>query len=283
VDRIADYELIRSLGWGNHGQFFLARKPDRLPVDVEFVAVKVFAGTSTDATFRRATRELQAFAAVRSPYVVSLYDAGQHDGVLYYSMEYLERGSLAMPDRPVTQAEAITAVRDAALAVAALHGAGLVHRDIKPGNIMLTESGGKLSDLGLAHVIAPGVTVTGMGPVASIEYTDPEQLQGAPASPATDIFALGVTLHRVLSGKGIYGQDLPADDGLLALRRVMTATVELAPDLPPGAAELISACIGPMDQRPTAEEFAQRTSALTGNPGRSRDSAGQKTVAAKRR
>jgi eukaryotic-like serine/threonine-protein kinase len=283
VDRIADYELIRSLGWGNHGQFFLARKPDRLPVDVEYVAVKVFAGTSTDATFRRATRELQAFAAVRSPYMVSLYDAGQHDGVLYYSMEYLERGSLATPDKPVTQTQAITAVRDAALAVAALHAAGMVHRDIKPGNIMLTETGGKLSDLGLAHVIAPGVTVTGMGPVASIEYTDPEQLQGAPASPATDIFALGVTLHRVLSGKGIYGQDLPSDDGLLALRRVMTATVELAPDLPSGAAELISACIGPGDQRPTAEEFAQRTSTLIGDHGRGRESAGQKTVAAKRR
>jgi eukaryotic-like serine/threonine-protein kinase len=283
VDRIADYELIRSLGWGNHGQFFLARKPDRLPVDVEYVAVKVFAGTSTDATFRRATRELQAFSAVRSPYIVSLYDAGQHDGVLYYSMEYLERGSLATPDKPISQAEAITAVRDAALAVAALHAAGMVHRDIKPGNIMLTESGGKLSDLGLAHVIAPGVTVTGMGPVASIEYTDPEQLQGAPASPATDIWSLGVTLHRVLSGKGIYGQDLPADDGLLALRRVMSATVELAPGLPQGAEELISACLGPSDQRPTAEEFAQRVGALIGDAGRGRQAAGQKTVAAKRR
>jgi serine/threonine protein kinase len=283
VDRIADYELIRSLGWGNHGQFFLARKPARLPVDVEYVAVKVFAGTSTDATFRRATRELQAFAAVRSPYIVSLYDAGQHDGVLYYSMEYLERGSLATPDKPVSQQEAITAVRDAALAVAALHAAGMVHRDIKPGNIMLTESGGKLSDLGLAHVIAPGVTVTGMGPVASIEYTDPEQLQGAPASPATDIWALGVTLHRVLTGKGIYGQDLPADDGLLALRRVMSATVQLAPELSQGAAELIGACLGPADQRPTAEEFAQRASALISDSGRGRQSAGQKTVAAKRR
>jgi serine/threonine protein kinase len=219
VQTIADYELIRSLGWGNHGQFFLARKPARLPVDVEFVAVKVFAGRSTADTFRRATRELKAFAAVPSPYIVSLYDAGQHDGVLYYSMEYLERGSLAEPDKPIGQSEAIAAVRDAALAVSALHAVGLVHRDIKPGNIMLHGTGGKLSDLGLAHVVAPGVTVTGMGPVASIEYTDPEQLQGAPAGPATDVWSLGVTLHRVLTGKGIYGEDLPADDGLLALAK----------------------------------------------------------------
>jgi len=217
VQTIADYDLIRSLGWGNHGQFFLARKPARLPVDVEFVAVKVFAGRSTADTFRRATRELKAFAAVPSPYIVSLYDAGQHDGVLYYSMEYLDRGSLAEPAQPIGQGEAIAAIRDAAIAVSALHAADLVHRDIKPGNIMLSEHGGKLSDLGLAHVIAPGVTVTGMGSVASIEYTDPEQLQGAPAGPATDVWSLGVTLHRVLSGSGIYGEDLPADDGLLAL------------------------------------------------------------------
>jgi eukaryotic-like serine/threonine-protein kinase len=276
VDTIADYELIRSLGWGNHGQFFLARKPARLPVDVEFVAVKVFAGRSTADTFRRATRELKAYAAVPSPYIVSLYDAGQHDGVLYYSMEYMERGSLAEPDKPVGQTEAIAAIRDAALAVAALHDAGLVHRDIKPGNIMLHEHGGKLSDLGLAHVVAPGVTVTGMGPVASIEYTDPEQLQGAPAGPATDVWSLGVTLHRVLTGKGIYGEDLPADDGLLALRRVMSAAVQLAPGLPQPAAVLIADCTGPSAERPTAAQFAERLSSMLGPEG----STGKSTSAA---
>ena len=274
MQTIADYELIRSLGWGNHGQFFLARKPARLPVDVEFVAVKVFAGRSTADTFRRATRELKAYAAVPSPYIVSLYDAGQHDGVLYYSMEYMERGSLADPDKPVEQTEAITAVRDAALAVSALHAAGLVHRDIKPGNIMLHQHGGKLSDLGLAHVIAPGVTVTGMGPVASIEYTDPEQLQGAPAGPATDVWSLGVTLHRVLSGKGIYGEDLPSDDGLLALRRVMSAAIQLAPGLPQPAAVLIADSTGPSAERPSAAEFADRLSSMLTEPEASKTKSG---------
>ena len=121
VQRIADYELVKSLGYGSHGQFFLARKPPRLPVDAEYVAVKVFAGTSTADTFRRATRELKAFAAVTSPHIVALYDAGRHDGVIYYSMEYLSGGSLASPASEVPLSDAARAVRDAALGVAAMH------------------------------------------------------------------------------------------------------------------------------------------------------------------
>ncbi len=92
---IADYRFVRHLGAGNHGVFYLAYRPERLHIDAEFVAVKVLTGTSSQDTFRRATRELAAFAAVRSPYLVTLYDAGQQGDDLYYSMEYLPAGSLA--------------------------------------------------------------------------------------------------------------------------------------------------------------------------------------------
>jgi serine/threonine protein kinase len=257
VQRIADYELVKSLGYGSHGQFFLARKPPRLPVDVEYVAVKVFAGTSTADTFRRATRELKAFASVTSPYIVTLYDAGRHDGVIYYSMEYLSGGSLANPASDVPLAEAARHVRDAALGVAAMHSAGLAHRAIKPANILLGEGVAKLSDLGLAHVMQPGVTLTGMGPVTSIEYVDPELLQGSPANQATDVWSLGVTLHRVLTGKGIYGGELPTDDGLLALRKALVAEPHIDPSLPTPVVDLIAACLGPAESRPSATEFAQ--------------------------
>jgi len=249
VQKIADYELVKSLGYGNNGQFFLALKPPRLPVDAEYVAVKVFAGTSTADTFRRATRELKAFAAVTSPHIVTLYDAGRHDGVIYYSMEYLSGGSLANPAAEVPLSDAARAVRDAALGVAAMHSVGLAHRAIKPGNILLGDGIAKLSDLGLAHVLQPGVTLTGMGPVTSIEYIDPELLQGSPAAQATDVWSLGVTLHRVLTGQSIYGEDLPMDDGLLALRKVLVAEPHLDPGLPAPVADLIGACIGPADDR----------------------------------
>ncbi len=254
---IADYEFVRPLGSGNHGQFFLARRPARLPVDVEYVAVKVLVGESTGDIFRRATREMQAFAAVRSPYLVTLYDAGQQDGVFYYAMEYLPDGSLAVPAQPVSVPRALRAVADAARATSALHGQRIAHRDIKPGNILLAGDGGKLADLGLAHVFTPGATLTGMGPVTAVEYMDPGLLQGDPPGPANDLWSLGVTLHQVAAGTGVYG-DLPTGDGLLALRRVLSTGPQVSPTLDPILAELVRDCIGAAESRPTAAAFADR-------------------------
>ena len=93
-DGIADYKFIRQLGAGSHGAFYLAYPPKRLPVAAEFVAVKVLTGGSSQDVFRWAHRELAAFAAVSSPYLVNLYDAGQQGEEVNYSMEYLPGGSV---------------------------------------------------------------------------------------------------------------------------------------------------------------------------------------------
>jgi eukaryotic-like serine/threonine-protein kinase len=265
VQGIADYQFIRPLGAGNHGHFFLAHRPDRLPVAADEVAVKVLAAESTDVAFRRATRELTAFAAVRSPYLVAPYDAGQQDGVFYYSMEYLPAGSLAGAARPLPVSRAMRAVADAARAAAALHAAGIVHRDIKPGNVLLHDGGAKLSDLGLAQVFTAGVTITGMGNLDSVEYVDPAVLLGQPAGPPSDVWSLGVLLHRVVAGTGVYG-DLPADDGLFALRRVMSTRPRVSDLLPAALAALVRECLSASaDRRPTAATVADRIDRLVGS------------------
>jgi serine/threonine protein kinase len=262
MNGIADYEFIRSLGKGNHGEFFVAHTPARLPIDAEFVAVKVLSGPTSEDIFRRATRELSAFAAVLSPHLVALYDAGQQGEAFYYAMEYLPDGSLGTDG--LDRATVIAAVADASRATHALHEAGIVHRDIKPQNVLLQGGHGKLADLGLSQVLAPGVTITGMGSVTSIEYTDPALIQGAAASRATDIFSLGATLHRALSGTGLYGE-LPEGDAMLALRRVFSHPPTLSPNLDPAAAAAIGWAIAPnaVDRPATALVLAEHLAAMT--------------------
>jgi len=261
---IADYRFIKVLGTGNHGVFYLAPRPERLPADVELLAVKVLSGASSQDTFRRAVRELAAFAAVSSPYLVTLYDAGQEGEDLYYSMEYLADGSLAHPAEPVQRGTALTAVAHAARAAHALHEAGIAHNDIKPGNVLLHAGGGKLADLGLSRQLTPGLTVTGLGSSASVEYLDPALIRGEAPSRASDVYALGVTLHRALTGEGLYGV-LPTDNTILAMRRVMSRPATIAAQLDEPARKVISSAISEdRSERPaTALELADRIEALT--------------------
>lgn len=262
---IADYRFIRPLGEGSHGTFYLAAPPPRLGLDVEHVAVKVLAGNNDDDAVRRTTRELRAFASAQSPYLVTLFDAGQQDGSFFYSMEYFPLGSLAEPARSLTRSEVLTAVAQAALAAHALHEAGIVHRGIKPENILLVEGGARLSDLGLAQALAPGQTMTGLGPIGSVEFIEPAILLGQRGSRASDIWALGVTLHRALTGVGVYG-DLPAKDALFAVRKVLSSKPELSPDLDPEAAAVVSRALAtdPQDRQRDALTFAQECQALAG-------------------
>ena len=264
---IADYKFVSRLGAGSHGVFYLAYPPKRLPVKAEFVAVKVLSGGSSQDVFRWAHRELAAFAAVSSPYLVTLYDAGQQGDEVYYSMEYFPDGSLARAAQAPGRAWSLAAMAHASRATHALHEAGMAHRDIKPGNVMLHSGGGKLADLGLSHVLKPGITITGMGPAGDIGYMDPNIIRGDHPSRASDIFSLGATLHYALVGHGLYG-DLPAADPLLAMRRIVSHPPAISETLDPQAREIIAWAIAPnpADRPPTALDLAERIEDLAMAP-----------------
>jgi serine/threonine protein kinase len=183
--------------------------------------VKVFTDPVGEQAYERGVRELRAFAAVRSPYLVRVYDAVLEDRFAY-AMEYLPLGSLAEPARPLSRRAVLTVLEHAARAAHALHEAGLAHGDIKPANIWLADEGdgrvgGKLADLGLARLLSPGNTMTGMGQASSVEYLDPDLLAGARPSRRSEVWALGATVHRAVADTGLYGE-LPDAQPLLAIR-----------------------------------------------------------------
>ena len=263
MTRIADYELGEWLGDGNHGSFYRTRPPPRLGVDHDLIAIKVIDGRATDDEFRRFENELRIFASVRSPYLVGLLDAGHDGGRLYYAMEYFPRGSLGQPTEPPDRPTVFRAVADAARGAHALHEVGVAHRDIKPDNVMLVDGGGRLSDLGLAQVLNPGQTVTGRGPIGSIEYMEPGMVRGEQASRASDVWALGATLHKALCGRSVFGE-IPTADVLSALRHILQTEPQVDPSLPGDVAAVIRQCLAAAEERPaTAEELADRIEALT--------------------
>lgn len=263
--RVADYEIVRLLGEGNHGRFYLARPPARLGLAEEFVALKVFGDRVGEQAYERGVRELRAFAAVRSPYLVRVFDAVLEDRFVY-AMEYFPLGSLAAPAQVPPRATALLALEHAARAAHALHEAGLAHGDVKPANVLLAgdgePTGGRLSDLGLARHLSPGSTLTGMGRASSVEFTDPDLLAGARPSRRTEVWSLGATIHRVLAGTGLFGE-LPDTQPLPAIRKVLSARPVVHPGLPPADAALVQACLAEGGARlGTAEQVADRLAAL---------------------
>jgi len=264
LTRIADYTIIRPLGAGD-GSFYLAEPPARLGLATGIqVAVKVLNVSLEPQRFHRVTNELQLFASIQSPHLVTLFDAGHEDGRFFYAMELMPLGSLARPAREMGRAEILRAVADAARGAHALHEAGVAHRDLKPSNVLLHEGGAKLSDLELARFINPGMTVTNTAPVSSVEYTDPAIIKGDRAGRATDIWSLGVTLHWALTGRSVYGEPLPENDVIAAIRRLLSTPPSLDAGLDAAAAAVVGACLAPdaTDRPPTALDVAALIDAL---------------------
>jgi len=212
--RLGPYEVVAQIGAGGMGEVYRARdtRLDRI------VALKILPATlAADEQFRaRFDREARAISQLDHPNICALFDTGQHEGTSYLVMPFLEGETLAerLARGPLPLDQALSIAIQIADALATAHRAGIIHRDLKPGNVILTKTGAKLLDFGLAKsgasMIAgaavsalpttPALTVQGTI-LGTFQYMSPEQLEGQDADARSDIFAFGAVLHEMVTGR----------------------------------------------------------------------------------
>jgi predicted Ser/Thr protein kinase len=212
-------ELVEEVGRGGMGSVWKARQV-RLgrTVAVKFLAARL--GDDPEHV-RRFEREAQALARLSHPGIVAVYDFGQDEGQPYIVMEYVEGRPLS-EQIPLSAARAREIAAEVLEALGYAHARGVIHRDVKPQNVLMDEQGRvKVSDFGIARLLGaetPGGTVTTMGHVIGTPgYMPPEALAGAPPDPRTDVFAVGVLLHEMITAQRPAGRAVGLPPGLAAI------------------------------------------------------------------
>ena len=255
------YDVVRPLGSGGMGEVFLAR--DRvLGRDVALkVLRKQYAGD--DEFAERFKREAMSAASLSHPNIVQVYDRGEtEEGASYIAMEYVPGGTLKeriLREGPLEAADAAGLGAQVAEALGAAHDRGMVHRDIKPQNVLLTATGGaKVADFGIARA-GSSVTISRTGSVmGTAGYMSPEQALGKPATPKSDLYSLGVVLYEALTGEQPYTADNPIAVSMKHVNEPLRPPVELNPRIPEGMNALVTKLMAkdPEDRYADAEELA---------------------------
>ncbi|MBA3651362.1 MAG: protein kinase, partial [Chthoniobacterales bacterium] len=204
LGEFGEYELLEEIGRGGQGVVFRARQksPNRI------VALKVIAlgQWATKAHLRRFRREAEAAACLDHPGIVPIYEVGERDGSCYFSMKLIEGGQLdeVVSQAPLSIRQAAQLIAQIARTVHHAHGFGIIHRDIKPGNVLLDTQGlPHLTDFGLARLVEADSTVTRtLEVMGTPSYMAPEQATGnnAEVGRATDVYGLGAVLYQLLTG-----------------------------------------------------------------------------------
>ncbi len=256
------YRLERPLGHGGMASVFLARDEELgRPVALKLLAENLAA----DAAFRdRFLREARLAARLSHPNVVSVYDAGEaEDGRPFIVMEYVPGVTLAEV-RKLAPGEAVGLVVQACHGLAHAHAAGLVHRDVKPQNLLLRDDGVlKVADFGIARA-AETTALTQVGTVlGTAAYLSPEQALGEEVTPATDVYALGAVLYELLTGRTPYEFDSLADLAAKQREAPITPVGELTPEISPQVEDAVMRALArnPAYRPATASAFAEELGA----------------------
>lgn len=242
------YQLQDPIGRGGMATIYRGRDMRMERV----VAIKVLREVySTDPKFvTRFQREAKAASALQHSNIVQVYDYGQSDGNYFIVMELVEGADLRryLRSRGVLAIDrAIIIAHDVALGLGAAHRRGIVHRDVKPQNILVGRDGSiKLTDFGIASVYkdinAERLTTTGMT-LGTVQYYAPEQAQGEIVSPAADVYALGIVMYEMLTGRTPFDGDTPVAVAMQHIQDPPTPPSQLNPGIPPVLEDIILRCL----------------------------------------
>lgn len=259
--KLGPYEVTSPLGAGGMGEVYRARDT-RLDRDVAIKVLPAQLSSNPDLK-QRFEREARAISSLNHPHICSLYDVGSQDGVDFLVMELLEgetlsvrlgRGPLSLKDLLKTGIEIADALEKA-------HKQGIIHRDLKPGNIMLTKSGAKLMDFGLAKaaelprptVALSGTALTLTSPVSPItqagtvvgtfQYMSPEQIEGKDADTRSDLFALGCVLYEMATAKRAFEGKSHLSVASAILEKEPAPISQSQPMTPPGLEHVVQSCM----------------------------------------
>ena len=247
--RLGPYEIVAFIGAGGMGEVYRARdtRLDRV------VAIKIAAANFTE----RFDREARSIAALNHPHICQIYDVGPN----YLVMEYVEGSPLS---GRLDTATALTCAIQICDALDAVHRRGLVHRDLKPANILVTRSGAKLLDFGLAKPAAPAQTAVDdtaaltltqeHSLVGTLAYMSPEQAQGRELDTRSDIFSFGAVLYEMLAGQRAF----PGDNAATVIAAVMKSDPPALPAIPASLQRTIRRCLAkdPDERWQTARDLA---------------------------
>ncbi|MBZ5634181.1 MAG: protein kinase [Acidobacteriia bacterium] len=241
-DKLGPYEILAPIGAGGMGEVYRARDP-RLNRDV---AVKQLKGSHS----ARFEQEARAIAALNHPHICQIYDVGPD----YLVLEYVEGSPI---QGPMTEFDAVRAALQIAAALEAAHAKGLLHRDLKPGNILMTATGAKLLDFGLAKLVSDGNATQTMGVSGTPLYMSPEQAEGKTLDARSDVFSFGAVLYELLAGRRAF-------DSLASMLRDQPPPLEASS----GLQKVVWRCLrkSPADRFASAAEVRAALEQLGGKP-----------------